>query len=339
MSGEESCIKYSRRLAKLVAQSFLEEKCDCLLLSGGIDTSFTALSLALHGVRPKAVTVLYDDGSPDNRYARIIVEKLGLKHVVVTASDELVGDCLRKVLRVFKTIDPVEVVCDIPLCIGLTVALREGCKCVMTGDGGDELFFGYSFLLDENHGYLEEWVKRVIGKRFSSEIMGEYLGLKVVPAFYSSKVKEYSRQIPFSCRIRKSGKRIWGKYLLRIFLDEHGLSEIAWREKTPVNIGSGFNILLSQWARRMSFNTVLRLYRESFIHFPSKPHAYLYLKLIEEGIRPPDKCANPRKACPICGRCMVDDHCSFCGASIGRDGRVMVYSDELYHRLRKVMSS
>ncbi len=338
MEDYEHCLKYSSRLAELVAETYLDEKCDCLLLSGGIDTSFVALSLVLHGVKPKTISVVYDEESPDYHYIRLVAERLGLENIVVRGAG-LVEECLDHVLGVLNTIDPVEVVCDIPLCIGLLKALEEGCRCVMTGDGGDELFFGYSFLLDKSDEELVEWVRRVITRRFSSEFLGEALGLKVVPAYYSAGIKDYVKEIPYDCRIVRRYGRVWGKFLLRLFLDKHGLHEVAWRNKTPVNIGSGFNKLLHRWGHRVSFNIIMRLYRRSFIHFPSRQHAYLYLRLIEKGLKVPARCSDPYKACPVCGRCLTGNHCAFCGASISGDGEVMVYSDETYHRLRQVMSS
>ncbi len=339
VNKQYSCRDYAYELAKLVAEVYLAEKCDCILLSGGIDTSFITLSLILHGIKPKAITVLYDVNSDDYSYVLKVSEKLGLNNVQVIVRKE-VSEYLVRVLEIFKTIDPIEVVCGIPLYIGLVEAKKQGCKCIMTGDGGDELFFGYAFLLNKCESELEEWIKYVIDKRFSSEIIGAYIGLKVIPAFYHKRVVNYSINIPINCKVGKYRGRKWGKLLLRLFLEEHGLEEIAWRNKTPINIGSGFNKLLHEWSNNVSLIEVLELYRKSLIHFPSRPHAYLYSKIIElEGIEIPGRCRYKERACPICGRCINGKHCMFCGASINDDGKILVYSDELYHEIRRIMSA
>ena len=83
----------------------------------------------------------------------------------------------------------------------------------------------------------------------------------------------------------------------------------------------------------MKVEEIIELSRSSGVYFPSRAHAYLYRKLLEYNVEPPDTCEDPNSLCPICGRCMSKGHCSFCGASLRDKFQVDVYSDEVLEEL------
>ncbi len=328
------CLGYGIELARIVCEELQERGCDCILLSGGIDSSFITSSYANARRDLKVITVAYDDSSPDLSYAIYVCKSLGLKHLVHFPSSSEVVTCEEIVLRTMRTIDPIEVACDIPTCIGLLQAINSGCSCVATGDGGDELFFGYDFLLNKTHDELNNWLSRMLTKEsFPSEKLGEVLGIQVVAALFTSKVKEFSKKVPTECKIGLFKNRVWGKLLLRLYLDYRGLGRIAWRGKVPILVGSGFEKLLDIWRERVTFEEALKLHRDYKINFPSYSHVYLFKKLLEYGIEIPPMCKEADRRCPICGRCMRDGFCSFCGTCIGEGGSTMYYSDELKEKL------
>ena len=325
----EDCLGYAEELSSIIADTARSHGCDCILFSGGVDTSFIAVSLSLRGVKFHAITVVFPGVSFDEEYSRALAGKLGFSHEVVRGLTSGVEDCLRVVISALRTIDPIEVVCDIPVCMGLKHALKHGCRCVLTGDGGDELFLGYDFLLNLPVEELKTWLKEVMRKQgFSAERIGEHLGLRVISGFFTEEVKAFSEKVPLECRVNSYGGRVWGKFLLRIFLARHGIGEIAWRKKTPINIGSGSNSLLYEWSRKVSVEEVVELAHSSNIYFPSHAHAYLYKKLLEYGLELPSMCNDSDSVCPICGRCISRGHCSFCGASLRGEFQVNVYSDD-----------
>lgn len=324
------CLKYAEELSTIIVNTVRKYNCDCIMFSGGIDTSFIALSLSLNDIKFHAITVVFDRNSVDVKYSKIVADRLKLDHKVIYGSINDVEWCLKIIMGALKTIDPIEVICDIPVCIGLKYALNRGCKCVLTGDGGDELLLGYSFLTTLTVNNLKTWLNNIKHKQFfSSEKIGEYMGLKVIPGFFTNSIRKYSQKIPLECLINSYNNVKWGKFLLRMFLNKYGLKEIAWRKKTPINIGSGSNILLRKIGENMGVREIVKLYRSSGIYFPSRAHAYLYKKLLEYGVKPPSTCNNPNKICPICGRCMSMNHCSFCGASVEDEYRLNVFSDEI----------
>jgi asparagine synthase (glutamine-hydrolysing) len=329
------CYKHGARLSHLIGQDAVKLGYDSLLVSGGVDTSFVALSVknSLGENAPIiAFTVALSPDSRDLYYSRLLCNKLGLRHeVILYPGEREVLECEEIVLRTLKTIDPIEAACDIPACIGIRRSVEAGFDNIATGDGGDELFLGYDFLLDRSKEELDLWISRVLEKtRFSSEIIGEALGARVTAALFTEPVKDYSLRIPLDCKIGSYEGRRWGKLLLRLFLDRNGLGEIAWREKTPILYGSGADKLIERWSLEARKTYSREEANRTGIRFPSYPHYYLYRRLLELGIELPPECDEPSRKCVVCGRRMESGFCRFCGSSKTSSGLVSHYSDELW---------
>mgnify|MGYP001772718189 CR=1 FL=1 len=312
----------------VVGEEIKREGCDCILFSGGIDTGLVALSAVLAGLRPRLLTVLYE-GSTDERYARYAAEVLGLELHIMRPPTDLLLRCVDEALQAIETIDPIEVVSAAAVCSGLLKAKDLGCRCVATGDGGDELFIGYDFLLNRGPRELSAWLQRVIdGAFFNSIPMGARLGVKVVLPLYCERIKEIAlRSLEEGCSVRERGERKFGKYLLRSALDRHSLGLIAWRPKDPITRGSGAQTLLDIMRGMIGANEAIRLSSTTMIRLPSFPHAYLLKRRIQLRAPIPPRVSGPG-SCPVCGRALRGDHCPFCGAYVG-GGEVSVYSDEL----------
>ena len=330
-----NCVDRSIELAKIVSKKIYEKECDCILLSGGIDTSFVASSYVNnYKEKLRAITIVYDKDSPDIKYTKYVSRLLELDNTIYYPSSEDIYACEEFVLKVFKTIDPIEAVCDIPICIGIKLAMKMKCNCIATGDGGDELFYGYNFLLDKDIKYLDGWMMNMLEKtEFSSQIMGRELGLDVVASLFTHDIKNFSLRIPVECKIGYHDKVKWGKLILRQYLDEHGLKKVAWRRKTPILYGSNFSKLLDVWREKVTLDIALNYYNKYHIKFPSYPHVYLFDKLIQYNIKLPPICTDSKLRCPICGRCMHKKFCNFCGSSILEGEKISHYSDELFGKL------
>ncbi len=302
------------RLAKIVAATVAGRGCDCILLSGGVDTGFIAASLALEAnARPRAYTVLPGPESPDAPHALEAAERLGLPLRVVRPTRAGWRSAFDLAAIALETADPVEVAGAAGAALGMAAAASDGCRCIVTGDGGDELFLGYTFLQGLPPEKLGEWRRRMAsgGAFFSSKPIAGLLGLEACTPLYTPEARRLSLEAPVDCLL--SGG--WGKLLLRVYLDLAGLHGLAWRGKTPVTSGSGALEALEEAS----------LGSEPLEGWePSGPHAYLVRRLHASGLLPPP-CEGPGR-CPVCGRCLEPGglRCRFCGAWLG-GGRVSVY--------------
>lgn len=311
------CLDYARRVAGVVSRE--AARCDCLLLSGGVDTSFIAL---VHPRKGQLTAITVDLGGPDADFARWVASRLSLGlHVVIEPSlDEFVR-AVDWVLRNFRTIDPVEVSADAVHYVSISMAKDLGCACVLSGDGGDELFAGYAFLQGMSREGVAEWVRRMaLSARLPTVEVGSLLGLDVVAPLYSDDLRRLAPEIPVECLVG-SGH---GKLLLREYLRLAGLEEVASRPKTAVTEGSGSLGLLEELAANLGPADAAAVEKALGFRPPSAPHAWLALRLLRLGVEPPG--GGRERPCPVCGRRLTGNHCRFCGAYVSDAGVVHHYA-------------
>ncbi|GAB6148608.1 asparagine synthase C-terminal domain-containing protein [Stetteria hydrogenophila] len=311
------CLRLSMELASLVNDELSREGCDCLLLSGGVDTSFTAVARMLAGGGFRLAVVVSPWRGGDLPYALKLADALGLRVVLVDSSRGSFRAAVDLAALAEATADPVEVAGSAAAALGLAAAKAEGCSCVATGDGGDELFLGYGFLLSRGPWELESWRERMAGggARFGVDRVAGALGVRVAHPLYAPAVREFSLGVPLECLVaRGPGGRVYGKYLMRLYLHHASFPWLAWRPKTPVTHGSGALEALEDLSRGA---------RPVEGWEPSEPHAYLVARLRALGALP-GRCGDPSRACPVCGRCMDGGFCRFCGAYLAGGG-VSVY--------------
>ena len=149
---------------------------DILLLSGGIDSSL----LAALDRKPLALTVTLEGKGRDVRYAQEVAESLSMKWHHIELSEDEALRMVSEVVFHLHSYDP-GILNDIPLYAAMKYALSLGYKTVRTGDGGDDLFGGYSFSWSKDGRSLDSDYHRKFLKelyphlRFSSKCNGKIL--------------------------------------------------------------------------------------------------------------------------------------------------------------------
>lgn len=110
-------------------------------LSGGVDSSLIAYYARQHHDRLTTLTVRMPDARYDESlHAELVARRLGTDHITLDCDGESAADDLVRIIRCLglpfgdSSILPTYWVCR---------AAREHVKVALTGDGGDELFFGY----------------------------------------------------------------------------------------------------------------------------------------------------------------------------------------------------
>jgi asparagine synthase (glutamine-hydrolysing) len=128
-----------------------------VLLSGGVDSSAVAAFMA--PMMPNGLdsfSIGFDDPSFDeSRYARQVAEHIGARHHALTVTPAMMLDALPDILGVLD--EPLADASIVPSYL-LAQFARRHVKVALGGDGGDELFAGYSTLqahrLAEYYGRL-----------------------------------------------------------------------------------------------------------------------------------------------------------------------------------------
>ncbi len=233
--------------------------CDCIALSGGIDTSFIAYVASLEHMHMKGIVVFYKGGIPrDLPYSIYVSRKLGIDLHLVTIDDEYIRSKASLIVDCTGINDYIEVRNDLVFLRVLEEASRLGCRCIYTGDGGDELFAGYGFtrgLLSKE--VRESFIKLGVRGRYPGLELAECINVEAHAPLLSDEVIEIIMNTDPNC-IR--GWRLEGKHILRELLEEAGIYAVASRRKTPAEQGGGTDMLCKEELERITGLRLTRIY-------------------------------------------------------------------------------
>ena len=112
-------------------------------LSGGVDSSLIVALMARHQAKVKTFTIGYEDVSiyDERKYARVIAEKYDTDHQEIVITSKEVQGLLLKVLGNLD--EPFGDSSLIPYSV-VSYATRKHVTVALSGDGGDEVFGGYT---------------------------------------------------------------------------------------------------------------------------------------------------------------------------------------------------
>lgn len=142
LGGADAVEAFSAALSRSVKRQLVSDVPVGVFLSGGIDSPLVAAETARQsGRRVKAFTIGVDDPALDERSdACKYAEELDLEHIIRTVDPKTAVSLLDDVVEASS-----EPAADFSIFPTLLVSrlAREHVKVVLSGDGGDELFWGY----------------------------------------------------------------------------------------------------------------------------------------------------------------------------------------------------
>jgi len=297
------------KIRKKIKCAVDESGTEGLLLSGGLDSSI--LAALAPGV--SAFTVTLAPYGEDEEYAKIVTQVLHVKFYHRMISIEEAVDSIPIVIGILKSFDPA-IPNDIATYFALKLAKQKGAKSVMTGDGADELFAGYSFMFD-----LPDLESYTLGLKdrmyFSSNILGQKLGVEIKQPYLADELIELALDVPNDLKIKVEGEKRWGKWILRKAFEDLLPAKIIWQDKRPLEYGSGTRRLRRIISEKISDEEFEEKRRAYPVKFISKEHLYyyeIYRKVIGEIPAPEDN----QRSCSGCGAGIEKEanHCRICGA-------------------------
>jgi asparagine synthase (glutamine-hydrolysing) len=320
VSGVPSPGFMCEELARALEASVMRNRCEALLLSGGLDSSILASIL-----RPKyAVTCSLGENAPDVAFARLVGEKFcsSIAHEKISFEEMLA--LVEEAVQIFKTFDPIEIRNSVVALGGMERAKSDGYSEVMTGDGGDELFAGYNYLLRyyPDLQKIDSEVRRLWKvMHFSSEKIGEHLGIRVRAPYLDSEFMEFAKSVPLSEKLGERAGEKWGKFILRKCYEPVLGELIAWRPKFAQEQGAGtsaFQAYIDQRIDDLTFSNRSEAARNEGVLIRNKEHLHYYALFRSHFPAPKsdEENAGCKFRCPSCkGRIEADGRfCRTCGA-------------------------
>ena len=276
-----------------------------ILLSGGVDTSILAFV-----AKPSTgfTVALKDSPASDIVYSEKIAKFLGIQHKKMEFTMEEALAILPEVIRILETFD-LALPNDLAIYFALKLAEESGVSSVMTGDGADELFAGYSYMAELTPEDLERYIKRLSQNwHFSAGYLGKALGIEIKQPFLDENFVRFALQIKPELKVEDGV----GKYILRKSFESLLPPEIVWRRKEAIEYGSG-STKLHEIINSMVTDEEFQSATEKVdIKFINKEHLF-YWHIYNEVVGKIPKARDDEIGCPCCGAAIGIYHCPTCG--------------------------
>ncbi|QLH07971.1 asparagine synthase C-terminal domain-containing protein [Nitrosopumilus ureiphilus] len=229
----------SKDLYKVLEDSCNSCKSNLIALSGGLDSSIIAYFLKHR--KPKAIAVIAEDFvSTDLTYCQRIAKEMDLPLTIYHVKTAMILEAVEETIKILKNFNDIEIRNNVVMYLAIKWAKDNGEKSIITGDGADELFAGYSFLINKPENELEAEINRVCSvMHFPTQEIGKEVGIDVESPFLKDSVVELAKKIPADMKVRNEKEQRYGKWILRKTFEKYLPRQITWREKSPMQDGSG----------------------------------------------------------------------------------------------------
>jgi asparagine synthase (glutamine-hydrolysing) len=210
-----------------------------LSLSGGLDS--TILAYFLRGRKPRAISIIASDFvATDLTYCQMAAQRFDLPLEIKMCDIGMIHDGIEQTIKILKNFNVIEIRNNVVPYLAISEVKKAGFDKIITGDGADEIFAGYNFLLSKTKEELELDLKRIARiMHFPSQEIGRSLGVKVESPFCSKDVMEFAKTLPADLLVREEGGKRYGKWILRKAFEEKIPRAITWRQKSPMQDGAG----------------------------------------------------------------------------------------------------
>ena len=309
--------EFSQNLYDALEESCNECKSNLISLSGGLDSSIIAHFLKNR--KPKTIAIIAEDFvSTDLTYCQMLSKELQLPLRILNVKTAEILEAIEETIKILKNFNDIEIRNNVVMYLAIKWAKDNGEKSIITGDGADELFAGYSFLINKSEEELEKEIKRICSvMHFPTQKIGKALGISIESPFLSEKVIKIAESIPVNLKVKEENGKRHGKWILRKTFEKNIPPQIAWREKSPMQDGSGTagltNLFNSIIGEEQFVEKKLTVEKTDGVVIRSREsmHYYeIFKKLFGSPIDP-----NVEETCPYCKhRVGKSKFCRMCGA-------------------------
>lgn len=221
--------------------SDVTKKCTAkhLALSGGLDS--TILAYLLREKKPECIAVISKDHTAtDLTYSQMAAKEFCLKLSIHTYDTPQILDAIEGTIKILGNFNDIEIRNNVVPYLAISEVKKQGHDKIITGDGADELFAGYNFLISKSDSELKSDLARIAKiMHFPSQKIGHALGVTVESPFCDDVIVKFAKEIPASDLVGTHEGKKYGKFILRKSFEGMIPSMIAWRQKSPMQEGAG----------------------------------------------------------------------------------------------------
>jgi len=216
-----------------------QSKSNWISLSGGLDSSI--IGHFIKNKTPNSLAIITKDFlGTDLTYSQIISKHLNIPLEICYVTTEQILDGIKNTIKILKNFNDIEIRNSVVMYLSLDVLHKKNVKTVLTGDGADEIFAGYNFLLKKSEEEIENELKRIRKiMHFPSEEIAKTFGIKIESPFLDRRVLDFADSIPISMKVNNKNEKVFGKWILRKAFEKYLPKSIVWREKSPMQDGAG----------------------------------------------------------------------------------------------------
>ncbi len=265
-------------------------------LSGGLDSSIIA-ALAKRQLGELQTFSVGVAGSSDLTAARLVAQHLDTTHYEYTITEADIWESLPSILHSLESFDQDLVRSAVPCYFASRLAAQHT-KVILTGEGADELFAGYTYHRSiDNPADLHRELRRTITtlhdinlQRADRLTMLHSIEGRV--PFLDLRVVELAQEIPVSLKLH--GDPAIEKWILRLAFEDLLPESIVWRCKEQFDEGAGTADLLPQLVRSRITEEEADEYRRRYpnVKLRSAEECYYHRVLVEAYDHPEPILAN-----------------------------------------------
>ncbi len=290
---------------------------DWIAFSGGLDSSI--LGQIKKEQNLNAITIITKDFlGTDLEYSQIMGKHIGAHLELKYVSINEMLDAIKSTIKILKNFNDIEIRNSIVSYIYLNTLKEKNVKKVITGDGADEIFAGYNFLIKKNHTELQTELRRMKEiMHFTSKKIASELGILVQLPYIDENIINLVETLPIEHLVNQKNGIKFGKWVLRKAFENDLPSSIIWRKKTPIQDGSGTTGLTKMFDSVITDDNyqekIKKIKNEDGITIRTKESLHYY-ELYRENFKVPEYDAD-KNICPDCNTEIVTNSkfCRMCG--------------------------
>jgi len=307
----------SKELYDALKESCNSCKSNLISLSGGLDSSIIAYFLK--DKKPNTLAIITEDFvSTDLTYCQLISKEMEIPLTIYNVKTAEILEAVEQTIKILKNFNDIEIRNNVVMYLAIKWAKDNGEKSIITGDGADELFAGYNFLLHKSEEELESEIDRVCSiMHFPTQEIGKALGIEIESPFLSEKMIRLAKKIPANLKVKTENEKRYGKWILRKTFEDSIPEQIVWREKSPMQEGSGTsgltNLFESIIEEEKYVEKKLTVEKEDTVIIRSRESMHYYEIFKKSYGSPVSKEA--KSVCPYCKHKIKNSKfCRMCGA-------------------------